>query len=119
MIPKNEMSLGLRQRTRERIQLGELPNRKPSSTWGGMGSGARCAVCDGYLSSSEMELEFEIKPLDGQNGGIYRMHVSCYTDWESELLDGSGCVVLCSEDANVPPGRDASNESETSVGQSR
>lgn len=98
---------------RQRIQSGELPNRNPRSTWGGSGDGAPCAVCDEGVSRDEFELEFEVKPEDGQNGATCRMHVSCYTAWKAELLDGSAPV--CSEATNPPVELDAiHDDSETS-----
>jgi hypothetical protein len=115
MSPKNDQSLLLRERARERIRSGELPIRIPSSTWGGSGNGARCAVCDENLSRDALEVEFEITPQDGQEGGTYRMHVSCYIAWESELRDGS-VPVACSEATKSHLASDAIDESETSIG---
>jgi hypothetical protein len=82
--------------------------------WGGSGDGARCAVCDETLSRDELELEFDVDPQDGQNMGTYRMHVSCYTAWKSELLDGSARVA-CSETTSSRFGSDAIHDSETSI----
>lgn len=118
MVPKNDRALRVREMARQRIQSGELPNRKPRSTWGGSGEGARCAVCDENVSPDEFELEFAVHPEDGRNGATCRMHVSCYTAWEAELLDGSAPAV-CSEATNSPVGLDAIDESETSIGLSR
>jgi hypothetical protein len=117
MSPKNDQPFLLRERARERIRSGELPTRTPSSTWGGSGDGARCAVCEEHLSRDELEVEFEVTPQDGQEGGTYRMHVSCYIAWESELRDGSARVAR-SEATQSHLESDASHESETSIGRS-
>jgi hypothetical protein len=118
VIPSNDKALLLRERAREGIRSGKLPNRKPSSTWGGSGNGARCAVCDGNLSRDQVELEFEVKHQDGTNNATYRMHVSCYTIWEAELRDGLAPVVG-SEAVGSRFGSDVIHESETSIGKSR
>jgi hypothetical protein len=114
MFPKNDKSLRVREMARQRIQSGELPDRRPRSTWGGSGDGARCAVCDEGVRRDEFELEFEVKPEDGQNGATCRMHVACYTAWEAELLDGSAPAAR-SEGTNPPAGVDAVHEPETSI----
>jgi hypothetical protein len=116
--PSNDKALPLRERVRDGIRSGKLPNRKPSSTWGGSGNGARCAVCDGNLRRDQVELEFEVKHQDGTNNTTYRMHVSCYTTWEAELHDGLAPVVG-SEAVGSRRESDVIHESETSTGRSR
>lgn len=118
MIPNSHEPSGLRQRARERIRSGKLPNHTPTSTWGGSANGARCPVCDGDLRCDELELAFEVKPRDGSDGKTYQMHVSCYIAWESEVLEGSASGVS-SEPIDSRLGADALHESETSTGRSR
>lgn len=117
MPPKNDPSLLLRETAREHIRSGKLPTRTPISTWGGSGNGARCAVCDETLSRDEWEVEFEAPARDGQKRDAYRMHVSCYAAWESEVLAGSARGV-CSEATKSGLGPDAIHESEASIGRS-
>lgn len=117
MIVNSDEQPGLRQRARERIQSGELPDHTPTSTWGGSSTGARCPVCDRDLGRDEWELAFEVKPQGGAGGKTYQMHVPCYIAWESEVLEGSATVV-CSIPHNPRLGSDTQHESETSTGRS-
>ena len=117
MPAENVQSLVLQEKARERIRSGDLPTRKPTSVWGGSGNDGRCAVCDENLRRDKFELEFEVAPQDGQKGGTYRMHVSCYIAWESELLASSARAV-CSEATKSHLGADTIHESKTSIGRS-
>ncbi len=80
--PKNLS--GLRIKAREAMQLGRLPTRAPSATWGGKGSGAGCAVCEIPISPTEVELEIEFAL---ENGAVsrYRLHPPCCSAWTAEL----------------------------------
>lgn len=118
MIPNSDEPLGLRQRARERIRSGKLPNHNPIATWGGLSDGARCPVCDSDLRHDEWELAFEVEPPGGTEGKPYQMHVSCYIAWESEVLEGSASAVY-PEPTVSRLGSDALHESETSTGRSR
>jgi hypothetical protein len=118
MIPNSDEPPGLRQRARERIRSGKLPNHTPISTWGGPSNGARCPVCDSDLRRGEWELAFEVESPGGTDGKTYQMHVSCYIAWESEVLEGSASEG-CSEPIDSCLGSDDLYESETSTGRSR
>jgi len=66
------------------IEAGRVPARRPESTWGGAGCGARCAVC--ALPVAVDQLGFEVDfAVPGQPLplGPYHMHVRCYHVWES------------------------------------
>jgi hypothetical protein len=75
----------LRDKVREAIQAGALPNRRPDRTWGGPGVGACCRICSTPVKQDEVELEIEFgrgwkQPLPER----YHVHVSCFAAWESE-----------------------------------
>jgi hypothetical protein len=75
----------LREKARQVIRAGKLPNQRPDRTWGGPGVGASCAVCD--LPVRKEDLEFEIQfARDDSNPGLdkYHLHVRCFSVWELE-----------------------------------
>jgi hypothetical protein len=119
MILMNDKSLGLREKARQGMQSGKLPTRRPNVMWGGLGNGARCAVCDTCLSADEVEFEFEVKPEEATDeGSSYSMHVPCYAAWESEVSVGFERVA-CSQATIPPPGADVAHEPQASAGRSR
>ncbi len=78
----------LRQKAREAIEAGRLPSRHPERTWGGPGSGARCAICGECVRSDEMEfeLEFARAELDEPAPEYLHVHIRCFAAWEFERL---------------------------------
>jgi hypothetical protein len=78
----------LRQKARESIAAGRLPSRHPERTWGGPGSGARCAICGECVRSNEMEfeLEFERAEIDAPAPEYFQVHIRCFAAWEFERL---------------------------------
>lgn len=76
----------LREKAREAIRNGTLPARKPDRTFGGPGSGVRCALCDELIPQSQMELEIEFK-RQGVTPGLarYQLHLRCLAAWETAL----------------------------------
>ena len=75
----------LREKAREVIQAGKLPNRRPDRTWGGLGAGAECIICRAPLKPDEVEIEIEFV-RNGNNPGLdqYRVHLRCFAAWELE-----------------------------------
>jgi hypothetical protein len=75
----------LREKAREVIKAGTLPNRSPDRTWGGPGVGADCIVCRAPVTRDEVEFEIEFA-RDGDNPGLdkYHVHIRCFAAWESE-----------------------------------
>jgi len=76
----------LREKARDAIQAGELPNRRPDRTWGGPGVGAYCTICGAPVKHDELEMEVEF----GRDGDVpgcdkYRVHIRCFAAWEFEL----------------------------------
>jgi hypothetical protein len=78
----------LREKARECIASGALPQHAPHGTWGGAGSGAKCALCAIEISMRDLEMEVEFSP---QPTSSYHFHGRCFAAWESEryVLDGS------------------------------
>ena len=72
----------LRQKAREVIGSGTLPDRRPDRTWGGPGTGLTCVVCGQSLMSEESELELEFFERNGRL--TYHLHFPCFDAWELE-----------------------------------
>ena len=72
-----------REKARLAVERGNLPGRPPDRTWGGLGAGAPCAVCELPVTKDEMEIEVEF-PHDGSEPGLekYHLHVLCFAAWE-------------------------------------
>jgi hypothetical protein len=75
----------LREKAREVIRAGKLPNRRPDRTWGGPGVGADCTICGAPVKRDEAEFEIEFAG-NGQGSGLrtYHVHVRCFAAWEFE-----------------------------------
>jgi hypothetical protein len=80
----------LREKAREVLRAGKLPDRAPDSLWGGPGTGAKCVVCGASTTQSEVEIEIEFthddNPLGSDN---YHVHQRCYSMLELELQSSS------------------------------
>jgi hypothetical protein len=74
----------LRDKAREAIRAGNLPARPPDQVWGGPGTGARCAVCDGLTSPDETELEIEFSGGGRSGASTYYFHLRCFSMLELE-----------------------------------
>lgn len=72
----------LRERVREVLRAGRLPDRGPDNIWGGLGTGAYCAVCETSIASSDVELEIQF--TRGEYLGSYIVHLRCYSIYEDE-----------------------------------
>ena len=80
----------LRNRAREAVQAGRLPNRAPSLIWGGTGFWTNCAICGNPVNSDEVGYELQFAEGEGLPGGTeYHVHVRCFTAWEQERRTGS------------------------------
>jgi hypothetical protein len=83
--PKTESLL--REKARSAVEKGNLPGRPPDRTWGGLGVGATCAVCELLVTKDQMEIEVEVEfPHDGSAPRLdkYHLHVLCFAAWEFE-----------------------------------
>jgi len=76
----------LRQKARDAIQTGQLPDRGPDRTWAGKGGGGACSVCADEVGPQDIEFELEFAPGHQQPGALanYRFHVRCFAAWEFE-----------------------------------
>lgn len=70
----------LRERAREAIRAGTLPERGPDRTWGGPGTGVECSLCRARIGDDEIEVEVEVA---GDQRKLY-MHPRCFAAWDSE-----------------------------------
>lgn len=82
-----------REKAREVVQAGKLPNRQPDRMWGGPGVGAKCSICNVPVNRDETEFEIEF----AQEGAdarpqTHHVHSRCFAAWQLELpsLDGKG-----------------------------
>lgn len=83
----------LREKVREAVRTGKLPNRRPDRTWGGPGVGAPCAICGASVEDHEVELEVEFTRRGDRTGrDRYHVHVRCMAAWEFEL-DGARAAI--------------------------
>jgi hypothetical protein len=84
---------GLRKVAREVLRAGKLPRQEPDRTWGGLGVGAPCAVCEKPVTRDELEYEVQFAH-DGASPGLdkYHLHLRCFAVWELERtkFDGNG-----------------------------
>jgi hypothetical protein len=77
----------LREKARQAIQGGMLPNRSQDRMWGGPGAGSNCVICNESVNREELEVEIEYA-RDGDNPRVntYHFHVRCFGAWEFERL---------------------------------
>ena len=83
MILNDESTL--REKAREVIQAGKLPDRRPDRTRGGLGAGSDCIICNATLKPHEIEFEIEFVG-NGNKAGLdkYHVHLRCFAAWELE-----------------------------------
>ena len=75
----------LREKAREAIRTGKLPNRPPDGTWGGPGLGEACVICGQPLAPDGLELEIEfIRGQDAPARDTYHVHIRCFAAWQLE-----------------------------------
>lgn len=72
----------LREKVRQVLRSGQLPDRGPDQIWGGLGSGARCAICEAPILAAEIELEIRFRGSDGTSSQT--LHLRCYSIYEDE-----------------------------------
>lgn len=70
----------LRERARQRIELGLLPRERATRIWGGRGTGVTCSLCDKPIldTEPEMELEYDSPSV----AGAVRFHLRCQSIWD-------------------------------------
>jgi hypothetical protein len=76
-LPKSEII----QRVQERIESRQLPLARPTTIYGGYGSGRNvCSACGEEIASGKVEYEIE----DPQSRGWLFFHFDCYVIWQRE-----------------------------------
>jgi hypothetical protein len=80
-----EEERAVREKAREAIRDGRLPDRVPDATWGGPATGVACAICGTAQTPGALELELEFA-RDGDLGrrDKFQVHVACFKAWELE-----------------------------------
>jgi len=79
----------LRDKARELIRTGRLPDRSPKSVWGGTSRGeAPCMLCGEPLRREDVFLEIELRRPDGST--YPQLHVRCFSAFEQALHDPGG-----------------------------
>jgi hypothetical protein len=76
----------LREKARELVRAGKLPNRRPDRVWGGAGFAERkCMLCGESVKQDELALELEFTRDD--DGGLTNpcLHVRCFSILDGEL----------------------------------
>jgi hypothetical protein len=75
----------LRANAQEAIRAGKLPTRLPDRIWTGPGIGKTCPICDGPITTNQLEFEIQYA-RDGSNPELdrYHVHVVCFSAWEFE-----------------------------------
>jgi hypothetical protein len=74
----------LREKARQAMQAGALPDRRPDRAWGGSGVGAACAICVTPVRPDELEFEIEFARNGDDRPATYHLHVRCFEAWQSE-----------------------------------
>ena len=92
-----------REKARETIRMGRLPNRAPDRTWGGPGAGADCPVCEAPVKADELEYEIEFA-RGGGPADKHHVHVRCFVEWELERrsIELAGTAAASDGTAEVP-----------------
>jgi hypothetical protein len=88
--PKISDDRSLREKVREIVRAGKLPNGSPDHIWGGMGTGAECAICGGGIGSGDIELEVRFPAADSGGKATYIVHLRCFSILEDERQNITG-----------------------------
>ena len=65
------------------LRVGRIPMGAPAQTWGGPGTGERCAVCEELVTPEQSEIELEFSAETLLTGPVH-LHVRCFAAWEFE-----------------------------------
>jgi hypothetical protein len=83
--------LTLREKARELLRTGAIPDRHPERTWGGPGVGADCTICRVPVHRDELEFELEFARYDTHpHLDRYHVHIRCFAAWDVERTASSG-----------------------------
>ena len=84
MLHGPDADSALRNRARELIQQGQLPDALRSRVWGGKGSGGPCALCS--LAILHDDAEYEVAVPSGKESSL-RFHFHCFAAWQLECIE--------------------------------
>ena len=70
----------LREKVRQAIVAGKLPNQEPALTFGGHGDGASCVICDEPITPHQIGFDIEFGPDAGGDAGSgpYYLHAPVF-----------------------------------------
>jgi hypothetical protein len=68
-----------RDRILSKLDVGDLPRKRPTKVYAGYGRGYRCAACDRTVTPYDVEYE-----MDFASGVTHRVHRDCADVWQDE-----------------------------------
>ena len=91
-IVQTRDDITLRERVRELLRDGRLPNRRPESMWAGRGRGESCRLCGAVVEQDEVvyEVEFTSESDRGAEGSHFHMRCFWALDRELRELESAG-----------------------------
>jgi len=94
----------LREKARQVLRAGTLPNRRPDRTWGGSGVGAVCTICATPVKPDELEFEIEFaRNGDPPHWDSYHLHARCFEAWQLERNSASLSQAISSRREHFEP----------------
>jgi hypothetical protein len=88
-MPEDSLQCELRQRARQLIGEGRLPDQHPIRIWGGSGTGEQsCSLCERVIERDEVEYELEYGLETGVR--MTRFHFLCHAAWQLECTRQNG-----------------------------
>ena len=98
----------LRAQAREAMKAGNLPDHRPEHLWGGLGSGAPCAVCGKVVDKEDVELELQFNSNRDGRATHYHVHAQCFAAWELERRNGAsnGNALPLPDGGGIMPGHE-------------
>lgn len=113
--PSGKTQEALRVLAHERIRQGLLPRVRAARTWGGLGSGLSCCLCEGTIHKTEPEFELQ---FDGfAPASVLRFHRVCHLAWDIARYELS-LETWTPVDEALPPA-DTPVEARLDLGESR
>jgi hypothetical protein len=93
----------LREKARELIRAGRLPNRRPDCISGGQGLSEQCMLCDAPIRPDEHGLEVEFTQDDGARATKHHFHTRCFFAVELQLHNLEPAERTALFDNQAPP----------------
>jgi len=101
MLHGPDADSALRNRARELIQQGRLPDVSRSRVWGGKGSGGPCALCSQAILHDDVEYEVAGRLAEERS---LCFHFHCFAAWQLESIErnsrtlDSSVIAFCRAD---------------------